>query len=86
MSKASDTTRAILQAYGYTTRTLALDLDVSYSVARRILHGNNGLSFGDIILLSNALEVSPNFLCPFGEPGTLRERKQELAEKRRVSA
>jgi len=91
MGKAADRTRHILQAYGYTPRTLAIDLDVSPKVARRILQGENDLYLSDYYLLQDCiLGVDLNFLfCQFkpGEMKAERERREaERAEKQRKDA
>ena len=85
MAKLSYPTRAILKAYGYTTRTLAIDCDISISKARRILHGKNCLWASDLDLLKKCiLGVDMAFLFGQYKPGEMkaeRERREaHLAE------
>ena len=79
--RGSEGTRRLLLAYGYTTETLAIDLDVKQSEARRILHGKGDLMLSDIGLLANALDASVNFLSGIDEPGTVRKNRQERASR-----
>ena len=85
MAKLSYPTRAILKAYGYTTRTLAIDCDISIGKARRILHGKNHLWSSDLSLLKESiLGVDMSFLFGQYKPGEMkieRERREaHLAE------
>lgn len=61
--------QAILKACGYTAATLAADLEVSRSVARRILSTTSEYFMNDALLISSKLNVSIDFLCGDYEPG-----------------
>ena len=99
MPKLTYPTRDILKAYGYTTRTLAIDCDISISKARRILHGKNDLLVSDLRLLKKCiLGIDMAFLFGEFKPGTMKaererrearlaeyeHRKAEAAAKRKV--
>jgi transcriptional regulator with XRE-family HTH domain len=61
----SDNVREFLKEKGYTTKTLAENLSVSVSVARRILNGNAELFVRDILALCNFLNISLDELTEY---------------------
>ena len=82
MAKLSYPTRAILKAYGYTTRTLAIDCDISISKARRILHGKNCLWASDLDLLKKCiLGVDMAFLFGQYKPGEMKSERERREAK-----
>lgn len=78
--KSRDTTKVILRAIGYTPATLANDLEITISVARRILSDTGGIYYSDLMKLVRLLDISPNTLCGFYAPGNIREGKQKTLE------
>ncbi len=76
----SEDTRAILRAYGYSTRTLAIDLEVTPSVARRILHGKNDLWSKDIIIIVDRIvEYARDLIIGRFKPGELKTVRESWA-------
>ncbi len=83
-AKHSDITRNILFALGYTPSTLAADLGVGVSVAKRLLCYGKKLKFSDITILSRMLGISVNTLVGFEEPGSRGQKEKAALQSRQI--
>lgn len=67
--------KAVLHALGYTSQTLAADIGVSVSQARRILSDNGKIFFGEFMDICKVIGIKLSVMGGMKKPGTLKDEE-----------